>query len=56
MNRNSGSKRVDDITKLPLEERIKLADKYKAETNGLYPLVIQKDSKSSLKAYDKPKM
>lgn len=56
MSRISIPKSENDITKLLIEERKKLADKYRDETDGLFPLILQKASKSSLKAYEKPKV
>ena len=52
MNRNDNAV---DITKLPLEERKKLSERYIKETKGLLPFIVQRDSKSSLKSYETPK-
>ncbi len=56
MNKSSTHESVSDIRKLPLEERKALAERYSKETKGLFPFVVVKDPKSSLKSYETPKV
>lgn len=56
MDKKSASNIVDDITQLPLEARKSLSERYMSETKGHFPFVIQKEAKSTLHCYEKPKM